>query len=111
MPRKLPDDPEPWKVLSSEYLSRKPWFTVRVDRVSLPTGAVIPEYWVSEYLPWVNVVAVTREGKVSWCGNTATGGAATSSSRRAPATPATVAGTRRGASPVGDRVRRVCVVL
>jgi 8-oxo-dGTP pyrophosphatase MutT (NUDIX family) len=64
MPRRLPDDPEPWKVLSSEYLSRKPWFTVRVDKVALPTGAVIPEYWVSEYLPWVNVVAVTRDEKV-----------------------------------------------
>jgi len=61
---KLPDDPAPWKVLTSEYLARKPWYTVRVDRVELPTGAVIPEYWVSEYRPWVNVLAVTPDEQV-----------------------------------------------
>ena len=60
----FPDDPGPWKVLQSEYLARKPWFTVRVDRVQLPTGAIIEEYWVSEYRPWVNVVAVTPDDQV-----------------------------------------------
>ncbi|HVR61628.1 MAG TPA: NUDIX hydrolase [Polyangia bacterium] len=64
MPLHLPDDPKPWKVLSSEYLSRKFWYTVRVERVELPNGTVIPEYWVQEYVPWVNVVAVTADGKV-----------------------------------------------
>ena len=64
MSRELPDDPLPWKVLSSEYLSRKPWYTVRVERVELPNGTVIPEYWVSEYRPWVNVVAVTADDRV-----------------------------------------------
>ena len=59
-----PDDPAPWKVLASEYVSRKPWFTVRLDRVQLPTGAVIAEYWVSEFRPWVNVVAVTADVQV-----------------------------------------------
>lgn len=59
-----PDDPLPWKVLSSEYVSRKFWYTVRLDRVQLPSGTVIPEYWVSEYLPWVNVVATTADDKV-----------------------------------------------
>ena len=60
----LPDDPKPWKVLSSEYISRKFWYTVRVERVELPNGHVIPEYWVQEYVPWVNVVAVTTDGKL-----------------------------------------------
>jgi 8-oxo-dGTP pyrophosphatase MutT (NUDIX family) len=64
MARTFPDDPKPWKVLTREYLSRKFWYTVRVDRVELPTGAVIPEYWVNEYVPWVNVVAVTTDDKV-----------------------------------------------
>lgn len=61
---KFADDPTPWKVLTSEYLARKPWHTVRVERVLLPTGAEIAEYWVNEYLPWVNVVAVTPEEQV-----------------------------------------------
>jgi 8-oxo-dGTP pyrophosphatase MutT (NUDIX family) len=64
MSRKLPDDPLPWKVLSSEYVSRKFWYTVRLDRVALPNGTVIPEYWVSEYLPWVNVVAITADDEI-----------------------------------------------
>lgn len=64
MTRPLPDDPQPWTVLSSEYLSRKFWYTVRVDRVQLPGGTVIPEYWVNEYVPWVNVVAVTADAQV-----------------------------------------------
>jgi 8-oxo-dGTP pyrophosphatase MutT (NUDIX family) len=64
MSRKLPDDPLPWKVLASEYLSRKFWYTVRLEKVQLPNGTVIQEYWVSEFLPWVNVVAVTTEQRV-----------------------------------------------
>src|SRR5262245_37717557 len=58
-PRTFPDDPRPWQVLASEYLHRKPWLTVRQERVRLPNGAVIDEYWVSEYPDWVNVVATT----------------------------------------------------
>ena len=61
---KLPDDPGPWKVLTREYLAKKPWYTVRVDRVELPNGTVIPEYWINEYPPWVNVVALTENDEV-----------------------------------------------
>ena len=32
-----------WKVLKSEYLSRKPWFTVRREEVELPNGKKKPE--------------------------------------------------------------------
>ena len=62
--RSYPDDPRPWKVLSREYLSRKFWYTVRVEKLELPTGAIIPEYWINEFVPWVNVVAVTTDDKV-----------------------------------------------
>jgi 8-oxo-dGTP pyrophosphatase MutT (NUDIX family) len=58
------DDPLPWKVLTREYLARKTWYTVRVERVELPNGTVIPEYWVNEYAPWVNVVALTADDRV-----------------------------------------------
>lgn len=52
-----------WKVLDSEYLIRRPWLTARRDRVLLPTGAEIPEYYVLEYPDWVNTIAITREGR------------------------------------------------
>ena len=58
------DDPGAWRVLTSEYLSRELWYTVRVDRCQLPSGTIIPKYWVNEYPPWVNVVAVTTDDRV-----------------------------------------------
>jgi 8-oxo-dGTP pyrophosphatase MutT (NUDIX family) len=56
------NDPRPWSVLSSSYLSRKPWLTLRQDRVRLPNGMIIEDYNVLEYPDWVNIVAITREG-------------------------------------------------
>jgi 8-oxo-dGTP pyrophosphatase MutT (NUDIX family) len=65
VPRKLPDDPAPWTVVSTEYLFRRPpWFTLRKEHLRLPTGREIPEYWISEYPPWVNVVAITTADQV-----------------------------------------------
>jgi 8-oxo-dGTP pyrophosphatase MutT (NUDIX family) len=57
-------DPQPWDVLSSSYLSRKPWLTLRQDCVRLPNGALIEEYNVLEYPDWVNIIAVTTDGMV-----------------------------------------------
>ena len=53
----------PWEVLHSEYLARKPWFTVRHETIGLPDGRRIPDYYVFEYPDWVNVIAVTRDGR------------------------------------------------
>lgn len=53
-----------WKTLKSEYLIRRPWLTARRDTVELPTGAINDEYYVLEYPDWINVIAVTREGKM-----------------------------------------------
>jgi 8-oxo-dGTP pyrophosphatase MutT (NUDIX family) len=58
------DEPGGWQVLGSEYVLRRPWLTLRRDRVRVPTGAVIDEYYVWEYPPWVNVVAITADDRV-----------------------------------------------
>ena len=52
-----------WKVLESEYLVRRPWLTARRDRLELPDGRIIPEYYVLEYPDWVNVIAITKDGQ------------------------------------------------
>ena len=52
-----------WKTLSQKYLIEKPWLTARVDKVQLPTGVVIDEYYVLEYPDWVNTIAITKDGK------------------------------------------------
>lgn len=52
-----------WKVLSSQYISQEPWFTVRKEKVQLPNGNTIDSYYVLEYPNWVNVIAITKDGK------------------------------------------------
>lgn len=52
-----------WQVLESEYLVRRPWLTARRDRLELPDGRIIPEYYVLEYPDWVNVIAITKDGQ------------------------------------------------
>ena len=64
VPVKLPDDPLPWECLDQDYLFRRPpWLVLRHQRFRLPSGREIADYWISEYPPWVNVVAVTGSGE------------------------------------------------
>jgi ADP-ribose pyrophosphatase len=53
-----------WKVLASEYLFNEPWLTVRKDKCELPNGNIVPSFYVTEYPEWVNVFALTEDGKV-----------------------------------------------
>lgn len=54
---------EKWKLLESEYLIQRPWLTARCDKVQLPNGTIHDEYYVLEYPTWINVIAITDEGK------------------------------------------------
>jgi len=51
-----------WKIVSSEYLIKRPWLTARRDVVELPDGRINPEYYVLEYPTWINVTAITKDG-------------------------------------------------
>jgi 8-oxo-dGDP phosphatase len=64
-PRRFPTDPAPWSLVSRSYLFRKPpWLVLREDHLRLPSGREIPQYWISEFPPWANVVAVTPNDEV-----------------------------------------------
>lgn len=53
-----------WKVLSSERLLDKGvWMRLRQERVQLPSGAIVPEWFILDFPNWVNVIAITKEGK------------------------------------------------
>ena len=52
-----------WEIVSSEYKLRSPWVNVRRDVCRLPTGVINPEYYIFELPTWVNIIAITREGK------------------------------------------------
>lgn len=60
---KTNDNLQKWEVEHSEYLFKEPWFTARRDKVKLPNGNQIPQYYVLEYPDWVNVIAITKEQK------------------------------------------------
>ncbi len=59
---KLPN--RKWTVLDSHYVAKEgDWFTVRKERVQLPSGVVVPAWYIMEFPDWVNIVAVTKEGR------------------------------------------------
>jgi 8-oxo-dGTP pyrophosphatase MutT (NUDIX family) len=53
-----------WKTLSSTYIHKGPWATLRADKCEMPNGTIVDEYYVLEYPDWANAVAVTEDNKV-----------------------------------------------
>jgi ADP-ribose pyrophosphatase len=53
-----------WKLLSSEYIHKGPWATLRIDKCEMPNGHIVNDYYVLEYPNWVNGVAITEDNKV-----------------------------------------------
>ena len=53
-----------WKILSSEYLFRDTWFSVRKDRCETPDGKIVDPYYVYEFPTWVTALPVTEDGNV-----------------------------------------------
>lgn len=52
-----------WQILDSSYPFTCPWLKVRKDVVKLPNGMVVPDFYVTEAPDWVNVIAITTDGK------------------------------------------------
>ncbi len=52
-----------WKIVSTQYLFRDTWFTIRADTCQDRTGKIISPYYVYEFPTWVTAVAITREGQ------------------------------------------------
>ncbi|MDR6786441.1 ADP-ribose pyrophosphatase [Pedobacter africanus] len=53
-----------WKKLSSKYLVKEKWATLRVDTCELQNGSIKDDYYVLEYPNWVNAIALTEENKI-----------------------------------------------
>jgi 8-oxo-dGTP pyrophosphatase MutT (NUDIX family) len=54
----------PWRIISSEYRIDTKFLRLRVDRVELPSGVVVDEYYVRESLGFCVVFALTVDGDV-----------------------------------------------
>ena len=50
-----------WKIISSEYLTDKPYFRARKDRCQSPSGKIIPEYYVVELDPTLCALGITGD--------------------------------------------------
>jgi ADP-ribose pyrophosphatase len=53
-----------WRTLSSEYLFKDTWFTIRRDTCETPDGKLVTPYYVYEFPTWVTALALTEDGKV-----------------------------------------------
>lgn len=53
-----------WKKLSSEYLIKDTWATIRIDRCETPDGRIVEPYYVYEFPNWVTAIAFTKDGRV-----------------------------------------------
>jgi ADP-ribose pyrophosphatase len=53
-----------WKKLSSHYLHKGAWATLRSDRCEMPDGRIVEDYYVLEYPNWVNAVALTEDNRI-----------------------------------------------
>jgi ADP-ribose pyrophosphatase len=53
-----------WKILSSEYLFKDLWFTVRRDKCETPGGKIVDPYYVFEFPTWVTALAMTEDNQV-----------------------------------------------
>lgn len=51
-----------WKILESEYLLQSKWLNVRKDKVWMPKGVELDDFYILEYPNWINVIAITEEG-------------------------------------------------
>ena len=52
-----------WEIVSSYYLLKERWLTVRKDHVRMLSGVEMEDYYVLEYSDWINVLAITKDGK------------------------------------------------
>jgi len=53
-----------WKTLSSEYLYKDTWFTIRRETCERQDGKIVSPYYVYEFPTWVTAVALTTDNKI-----------------------------------------------
>ncbi len=51
-----------WKTLSSTKVLDTPYLRVRREQVELPTGVILPDYYIIENRGWVGIVPFTADG-------------------------------------------------
>lgn len=60
----MEDEKLKWNTISSEYIFKENWFTVRKDRCERADGKIIDPYYVFEFPEWATALALTDDNKV-----------------------------------------------
>jgi ADP-ribose pyrophosphatase len=55
---------KPWQQISSRYIHKEKWFSLRADKLLKGNGEEMDPYYVLEYSDWVNIFPVTKDGRV-----------------------------------------------
>jgi ADP-ribose pyrophosphatase len=53
-----------WKTLSSSYIHKSKWATLRKDECQMSDGRIVDDYYVLEYPDFANALAITEDNKV-----------------------------------------------
>lgn len=53
-----------WNTTNSEYLYKTPFGNLRKDTCKLPNGITIDDYYVNEYVDWVNAIVLTKGNQI-----------------------------------------------
>lgn len=53
-----------WKTLSSSYIYKSKWATLRKDACQMSDGRIVDDYYVLEYPSFANALAITSDNKV-----------------------------------------------
>jgi len=53
-----------WKTLSSTYIHKSKWATLRKDVCEMSDGRIVDDYYVLEYPSFANALAITEDKKV-----------------------------------------------
>ncbi|MDI2588734.1 NUDIX hydrolase [Psychrobacillus sp. NEAU-3TGS] len=53
-----------WKTLNVNYVYKTAFGNLRKDTCELPDGQIIEDYYVNEYVDWVNAIVLTKEKQI-----------------------------------------------
>lgn len=60
----MSDTKKHWTRINTEEIFKSPFFRFRRDEARLPDGRICPRYYVIEFNDWVNIVPITKDGRV-----------------------------------------------
>jgi len=52
-----------WEILSTRQVIDTPYLRIRSEKIALPDGTILPDYYIIENRGWVGIVPITEDGR------------------------------------------------